>query len=171
VKTLYLIRHAKSSWNIPGISDIDRPLNERGYNDAHEMAKRLRKKTLSVQTNSFGAIIVSSPAIRAISTALIFARTFNMDPSQIQLHPMLYESSSKNYLSVISSLSDTQNIAFVFGHNPIITETANLLGGTELVGMATTGIVGVEFDALTWKQAISSLGKMTFYDFPKNEGA
>ena len=171
LKTLYLVRHAKSSWNIPGLGDIDRPLNERGYSDAHEMAKRIRKKNSSQGAGSSGNIIISSPAIRAVSTALIFARTFSIDPSRVHLHPLLYDTSSKHYQSVIASLQDEFNNAFVFGHNPVITETANLLGGTELVDMATCGIVGIEFDVLTWKQAAEADGQLIFYDFPKNDGA
>ncbi len=170
MKTLYLIRHAKSSWNIPSLSDVDRSLNERGYNDAHEMAKRLCKKIQSSNPDSPKGIIVASPAIRAMSTALIFARTFDIDPSHIQMHNLLYDTSSKHYRSVISSLQDEHATAFLFGHNPVITETANLLGGTELVDMATAGIVGIEFDALTWKQAVELGGKMIFYDFPRNGG-
>jgi phosphohistidine phosphatase len=170
VKTLYLIRHAKSSWNIPALSDIDRPLNERGYTDAHEMAKRIRKKIQNNTANSSGDILISSPAIRATSTALIFARTFAIDASRIHLHPLLYDTSSKQYIAVITALSDEFNNAFLFGHNPVITETANLLGGTQLADMATCGIVGIEFDSRTWKQAAQTGGKLIFYDFPKNDG-
>ncbi|HET6990083.1 MAG TPA: histidine phosphatase family protein, partial [Bacteroidia bacterium] len=99
MKTLYLVRHAKSSWNIPGLGDIDRPLNERGYSDAHEMAKRIRKKMHANNQSAPGEILVSSPAIRAVSTTLIFARTFNIDPSRVHIHPLLYDTSSKHYLS------------------------------------------------------------------------
>lgn len=74
MKTLYLIRHAKSSWNIPSLSDIDRPLNERGYNDAHIMSNRLCKPKNST-------VIITSPAIRALSTALIFARICDINLS------------------------------------------------------------------------------------------
>jgi phosphohistidine phosphatase len=162
VKTLYLIRHGKSSWNIDGISDIDRPLNERGYADAHLMARRLKKKAGS------GGLIVSSPAIRAVSTALIFSRVFEMEASAIQLHSLLYETGSKQYLQVIGSLSDEYATAFLFAHNPVITETANMLAGIHLVDMPTTGIVGIQFDVMTWKKARDSHGKMTLYDFPKN---
>ncbi|MDQ3108840.1 MAG: histidine phosphatase family protein [Bacteroidota bacterium] len=161
MKTLYLVRHAKSSWNIDTISDIDRPLNERGYVDAYAMAKRIKKKVLP-------GILVSSPAIRAVSTALIFSRVFEKEASAIQLHPLLYDTGSKQYLQVIASIADEHSSAFIFGHNPVITETANLVGGTHLADMATAGIVGIEFDVMTWKKVHSALGRMIFYDFPKN---
>lgn len=161
MKTLYLVRHAKSSWNIESIIDIDRPLNERGYKDAHEMAKRISKKV-------HPGVIVSSPAIRAVSTALIFARHFETNASAVQLHPLLYDTNSKHYLQVIGSLPDEHASAFLFGHNPIITETANMLGGTHLIEMATTGIVGIEFEVMSWKKVRESHGRMIFYDFPRN---
>ena len=161
MKTLYLVRHAKSSWNIGGIDDIDRPLNERGYTDAHAMAKRLSKK---LQPGS----IISSPAIRAVSTALIFSRVFETEASAIQIHPLLYDTGPKQYLQVIGALSDEHSSAFLFGHNPVITETANMLGGTQLIDVATTGIVGIEFEVMTWKKVKEAHGRMIFYDFPKN---
>lgn len=82
-----------------------------------------------------------------------------------QIDSLLYDT-SKDYQSVISSLQDDHDTAFLFGHNPIITETANLLTGAELLDIPTTGIVGIEFDVTTWKQVVR--GKMIFYDFPKN---
>ena len=161
MKTLYLVRHAKSSWNIDGLDDIDRPLNERGYHDALDMAKRMKKK-------AGAGIFVTSPAIRAVSTALIFSRIFEKDPSAIEIHPLLYDSRNRQYMEVISALPDEYSSAFVFGHNPVITETANLIGGTELTDMATTGIAGIELDMLSWKKIREVPGKMIFYDFPKN---
>lgn len=144
-----------------GIDDIDRPLNDRGYNDAQVMAKRMKKKV-------HPGVMISSPAIRAVSTSLIFSRIFETDPSAIQIHQLLYDTGSRQYLEVICSLPDEHSSAFLFGHNPVITETANMLGGTQLIDMATTGIVGIEFDVLSWKKVRESHGKMIFYDFPKN---
>ncbi len=162
MKTIYLVRHAKSAWNVPGLDDIDRPLNDRGYSDAHDMASRLRK---AVQPD----LLVSSPAVRALTTALIFARHLRYDAGAISIAPLLYGSGSDQYLSVIASLPDQHNIVLLAGHNPVITETANLLGGTTLDELPTTGIVGIEFDQPTWKEAAKAGGRMVFYDFPKNK--
>jgi phosphohistidine phosphatase len=163
VKTLYLIRHAKSTWNIPGLADVDRPLNERGYADAHEMASRIKKK---IQPG----VMITSLATRAISTALIFARHLNYNASQILIHPLLYNTDSKHYSAVIAALSNEFDSAILIGHNPVISETANLLGGANLNEVPTTGIVGIEFDQISWKQSVQFGGKMVFYDFPKNDG-
>lgn len=161
MKTLYLVRHAKSSWNIDTIADMDRPLNERGYTDAQAMAKRMKKK-------GHPGVLVSSPAIRAVSTALIFSRILETSPSAIQLHSLLYDTGPRQYLQVISALPDEHASAYIFGHNPVITETANMLAGTHLIDMATTGIVGIEFEVMTWKKVNEAHGRMIFYDFPKN---
>lgn len=125
------------------------------------MAGRLKKFSPS-------GILVSSPAIRAVSTALIFSRAFESDSSAILIHPLLYESGAKQYLEVISALPDEFSTAFLFGHNPVITATSNLIGGTVLAELPTTGIVGIEFDMLSWKKTKESPGRMVFYDFPKN---
>ncbi len=162
MKTIFLVRHAKSAWNILGLDDIDRPLNDRGYSDAHDMASRLRK-------NVRPDLIVSSQAVRALTTALIFARHLHYDAPAISIRERLYDASSDQYLAVIASLPDEHNTVVLVGHNPVITETANLLGGITLDELPTTGIVGIEFDEAAWKQAVKTGGKMTFYDFPKNK--
>jgi phosphohistidine phosphatase len=162
LKTLYLIRHAKSTWNISGLADVDRPLNERGYTDAHEMAARIKKRF-------HPQLILTSPATRAISTAMIFARHLNYNASEILIHPLLYNTDRKHYSAVISALPDVHGAIILVGHNPVISETANLLGGTHLDEMPTTGIVGIEFDQKSWKQSVEFGGKMIFYDFPKND--
>ena len=164
MKTLWLVRHAKSSWGYDGLADIDRPLNERGYVDAHEMAKRFKK-------SGHSGLIVSSPAVRAISTALIFARNLGIDPAGLLLRQGLYDSSVKQYRSVIAGLPEDHREALVFGHNPVISETANLLAGIHIDELPTTGVVGITFDTLTWKQAAESGGKLLLYDFPKNKPA
>lgn len=161
MKTLWLIRHAKSSWGIDTLSDIDRPLNERGYTDAHEMAKRMKSKINN-------GLIVSSPAIRALSTGLIFSRHLGIDVSDIVVRQALYESGTDQYLSVIGSLPDNQKEVMLFGHNPIISDTANLLAGATIEEMPTAGIIGIAFNAQSWKKAVGTAGKLVFYDFPKN---
>lgn len=162
MKTLWLIRHAKSSWGYEGLADIDRPLNERGYADAHDMARRFKK-------SGHSGLIVSSPAIRAVSTALIFARNLGSDPANMLLRQTLYESSTKLYRAVIAGLPDEFREALVFGHNPVIGETANLLAGTHIEALPTTGVIGITFETLTWKQAAETGGKLLLYDFPKNK--
>ena len=99
MKTLYLVRHAKSDWSIENLQDIDRPLSARGYLNAHQMSIILKNFFLP-------DLIISSHAIRAISTALIFSRNLDCNPSMIAIKKSLYESSVKDYINCISSSSE-----------------------------------------------------------------
>ena len=110
MKTLYLIRHAKSDRSLAEISDIDRPLNERGYADAHKMSLIFKNK------NIIPDIIISSPAIRALSTALIFCRTLKLDPKTIEINQQLYDTSVKEYLRCITQTDNKFKTVF-WQHN------------------------------------------------------
>ncbi len=161
MKTLYLIRHAKSDWAISHLSDIDRPLNERGYADAQKMSLILKEKQIVPD------LIISSPAVRAISTALIFCRALNYDPKSILLNKNLYDTSVKDYLKCISETDDKYPILFLFGHNPIISNTANVLCNAIPQEMPTCCISGIGADIGSWKQIDKSVHPLTYFDFPK----
>ncbi|MBK9272115.1 MAG: histidine phosphatase family protein [Saprospiraceae bacterium] len=114
MKKLHLIRHAKSSWDHPGLSDMDRPLNTRGLRDAAQMAELLKKQL------DGGLQMVSSPATRALNTALIFNQTINPPGSEIIVKELLYFGNEDDYLDIVRSADpDIESIA-IFGHNPII---------------------------------------------------
>ncbi|TND10097.1 MAG: phosphohistidine phosphatase [Bacteroidetes bacterium] len=164
MKLLFLVRHAKSEWANDTLSDIDRPLNARGYRDAQFMSELLDKR------GYIPDLIVSSPAIRAVSTALIFARRFNYPVAKIQLNERLYEAAPSTYIDVVAGLpKDVQN-AMIFGHNPTITAVAAELSGIPFENIATTGIVGVKFDSPSWGSAVEVGGGLEFYEFPKKHG-
>jgi phosphohistidine phosphatase len=116
MKKLFIVRHAKSDWNIDNQNDIDRSLNARGYVDAHEMGKNFFIK--------FGKadLIVSSPAIRAMSTALIFCDEMHYDKSKIQIQSNLYESTTADYLNCIKNIHSSTNQLMIIGHNPVIND-------------------------------------------------
>ena len=95
MKTLIVVRHAKSSWDFSGIDDIDRPLNDRGKKDAPEMAKRLKERNIKVD------LFVSSPAKRAKKTAKYFAEEFDVNKKDIVLIDKLYEASVPTFYSVV----------------------------------------------------------------------
>src|SRR4051812_22854209 len=118
MKIIYLIRHAKSSWDLNDLPDIDRSLNERGFRDAHLMGGKLSEKGVNPD------LIISSPAVRAITTALIIARKIHYPEDKIILRKSLYETSSAEYLKEIAQLKESINSVMLFGHNPIITEAA-----------------------------------------------
>jgi phosphohistidine phosphatase len=163
MKTLYLIRHAKSDWGLDQLSDIERPLNARGYSDANKMSLILKDKKIIPD------IIISSPAIRAISTALIFCRNLNQDPNIIKINQKLYDSSVKDYINCILKTNNKFQTAFIFGHNPIISNTANELKSDVTDEIATCGIIGITSEKKDWKDFVTKKNTTTYFDFPKKQ--
>lgn len=158
MKTLYLIRHAKSDWDNPLLRDIERPLNNRGYADANTMSLRLKTPDL----------IISSPAVRALSTALIFARQLNYEANNIHIKQTLYDTSVKDYLSVIKQIPDSIQTAFLFAHNPIISDTASALSKEGLPAeMPTCAIAGISFSVDAWSSIKQKSGELFLFDYPK----
>jgi phosphohistidine phosphatase len=160
-RLLYLVRHAKSDWACEGLSDIDRPLNERGYRDAPVMAVRIA--SLGHEPDR----IVSSPAVRALTTALIFARQFEHDAARVVLEPRLYEASPAAFLSVVAAQPDDVHKLMVFAHNPTLTDVASDLSGVAIGDLPTTAVVCVRFQAPTWSEALRSHGALEFFEYPK----
>jgi phosphohistidine phosphatase len=159
MKTIYLIRHAKSDWDNPLLRDIERPLNNRGYADANTMGRRLKTPGL----------IISSPAVRALSTALIFARQLNYAANNICIKQELYDTSVKDYLSVIKTIPDTIDTVFLFGHNPIISDTAESLCKGIPNEMPTCAIAGISFAVDAWSSIKQKSGELILFDYPKKE--
>jgi phosphohistidine phosphatase len=157
MKTLYLIRHAKSDWDNPLLRDIERPLNNRGYADANTMARRLKTPDL----------IISSPAVRALSTALIFARHVNYEVNSICIKQELYDTSVKDYLTVIKNIPDTVETVFLFAHNPIISNTAESLSKGLPNEMPTCSIAGISFAVDSWSSVKHKSGDLILFDYPK----
>lgn len=162
MKSLWLIRHAKSSWSLNDLHDSLRPLNERGYRDAENMSARL--KSSGTQPD----LIVTSFAVRAYSTAVIFARQFGYATQNIKIVDRLYESTTNDYLKTISELSDKASTVFLFGHNPVISNTVAVLSGSEGIELPTTGIARIAFKHDTWKLCSERSGKLEVFDYPKS---
>jgi phosphohistidine phosphatase len=162
MKSLFIIRHAKSSWGQPSLDDFDRPLNERGKKDAAEMAKRLEEKKINIE------LFVSSPAKRARKTAGQFMEAFNRDKDEILLIPGLYHASPDTFTNVISGLEDKYSSVALFSHNPGITAFINTLTYVRLDNMPTCGIFGISLDAGHWKEFPTAKKDFLFFDFPKS---
>src|SRR5205085_973238 len=131
MKTLFLIRHAKSSWDDPSLPDFDRPLNERGKNDAPEMAKRLVEKKIKIDA------FVTSPAKRASQTCKHFVKEFDAKKKNIHSEPKLYEAGEENFFGVIENLKNKWDSVAIFSHNPGISYFANLLSEKQVGDMPT----------------------------------
>ncbi len=162
MKTLILIRHAKSSWDEAGLSDTERPLTERGKKDAPEMAKRLRKMGLTIDK------FISSPAERAFRTARYFAKAFDVKKSDIQVEKALYGALTSQFDQVVSSLKDDYKTVAIFSHNPGITDYANKLTNVRTDNVPTCGVFAVQADVESWKGFAKAEKKFLFYDYPKN---
>ena len=162
MKTLVLIRHAKSSWDNIDQQDVERPLNERGKKDAPEMAKRLKDKGLKFDA------LVSSPAKRARRTAVFFAEEFGIKKDEIIVIDELYMASTASFDSVITSLPDKYDVVAIFSHNPGITEYVNSLTNVHVDDMPTCGAYAVSADTGKWATFRAAERKFLFFDYPKN---
>lgn len=159
MRTLILVRHAKSDWGNESLPDFFRPLNERGNRDAPEMAGRLHK--LGIKPD----LVISSPAIRAYSTAQYFMDACHISADRMWLEPSLYMSSVEHYKRTISGLPDEVDRVMLFGHNPMITQMTNLLGNLKTDNVPTCGMAAFSFGQAHWRDVSS--GKMIFFEFPK----
>lgn len=159
MKTVWFIRHAKSSWDHPSLRDFDRPLNHRGQRDAPVMARFLREKGLSPE------LLLSSPALRALQTARYFASAF--DIPDIREEPRIYEADPSTVLSIVQALEDSKQMVFVFGHNPAFHQLANGFAGEALPNVPTCGIFRVDADVAHWRDFSYATGKRTAFFYPK----
>lgn len=163
MKTLVIIRHAKSSWDDVSLADIERPLNERGKHDAKMMAERARKKGLKPD------LLISSPAKRAKKTAKYFLKEFDIDKDALSIASQLYEASVRDFYSVIEQIPDNFESVFLFSHNPGITDFVNDLGCLPVYNMPTCGVFAVAFESEHWNEVQAAEKSFLFFDFPKNK--
>ncbi len=162
MKTLYLIRHAKSSWSNLSLEDIDRPLNKRGKRDAPVMAKRMKTRNIRP------SLLLSSPAKRALKTCKIFAREFDYPKLRIEIDMGLYHASENELLAILRSKNDALDTIAVFGHNPGFTDLANELSSTQFYNVPTCGVVAITFPIDHWSELRFGAGSLLFFDYPKN---
>jgi phosphohistidine phosphatase len=164
MKTLYLMRHAKSSWSFDELTDQERPLNDRGRTDAPHMGQALAKRQLAL------GLLVSSPAVRALSTAVLVARELDYPRDEIKVEPAIYQADLDTLLGVIRGLPDAANSVLLTGHNPTITDTANyLLPNDGLTSeMPTAAVLCLHFKTDHWAEAGPANAEFYFYDYPKN---
>lgn len=163
MKTLILIRHAKSSWDNSMLQDFERPLNDRGKEDAPKMAHRLKNKNINID------IFVSSPAKRAKKTAKIFMKEFGADEENLLLIPSLYEASVNDFYSVVEDLDNENKTVALFSHNPGITDFINSLDCSPVYNMPTCGVFALEIETKSWSEFRQAEKKFLFFDYPKKE--
>src|SRR5665647_1784759 len=162
MKTLLLIRHAKSDWdNI--LSDFDRPLNERGKHDAPIMAKRIKDRKIEI--DAFG----SSPAKRAKKTAELFMHEYDVKEKKLLFVPSLYEASSNDFYNAVFDLKDKFDTVAIFGHNPGITDFLNSLSCTTIDNMPTCSVYALKIKTKNWVDFKKADKDFLFFYYPKRE--
>lgn len=160
MKTLYIVRHAKSSWKYDSVDDIDRPLKERGINDAIVLSQFLAKEIKRPDT------FISSVANRALHTAVIFCRNFNFPFSNLKIKKELYSFSDGYLVKTVKALDDSFDSAIIFSHDHGISTFVNKFGSKPIAHVPTCGVVGIRFDEKHWKNI--KRGNTVLVEFPKN---
>lgn len=161
-RILTIVRHAKSSWKDAGLADRDRPLNERGEHDAPMMGTRL--KDAGVRPS----LMISSPAVRAWTTARIFATELGYPREFLQREDDLYLASVGDIIGVLAQQDPGFQSIMLFGHNPGLTEFANRLIPDITSNLPTCGVVSVTFEADDWDLSFTPACELQLFDYPKN---
>jgi len=159
MKKLYIIRHAKSSWKDMKLDDFDRPLNKRGKLNAPLMGTRLKNRKISPD------LIISSPAKRAKNTAKIIAKKVKFT-DDIVFNRDIYEASTTTLHKMLTRIDDSNDVVFLFGHNPGI----NMLAEKYVdfyENIPTCGVVEIEFDCDRWIYIEESNATLASFDYPK----
>ena len=161
MKTIVIIRHGKSSWKHPELKDHHRPLKQRGVNSAFSVAKELLKH--NIQPDLF----LSSPAVRALDTAIIVATKMGFPLDRIATESSIYEGSVSELLQAISVIPDENETVLFFGHNPGFTSLVNQLQEEQLFNLPTCGTMAIELPISSWSEIHSASGKQLFKLIPR----
>ncbi|GEQ86265.1 phosphoglycerate mutase [Patiriisocius marinistellae] len=159
MKTLYLARHAKSSWK-HDVNDHQRPLKGRGKKDAPLVAAHVASIMERPQ------LLVSSDAVRAYETALFFKSAFGLEDAIFKTNHELYDFSGQQLMEVIKGLDDDLNLVMLVGHNHALTSIVNMLGDTFIENVTTSGFVAIQFDVDSWSNIVT--GKTIKKVFPRD---
>lgn len=160
MKTLYLLRHAKSSWDDPSLKDFDRPLNHRGQKAAPKMGAFMRKKKVKPD------VVISSPAVRASQTTELVREGAGMT-TPVRFEAEIYEATPQPLLTIVRGIDDQMNSAMLVGHNPGFEELLAALTG-ESKRMPTAALACIELDVQRWSEVASGSGKLSWLIRPKD---
>ncbi len=161
MKTLVIVRHAKSSWDNQGLSDHDRPLNRRGLRDAPVMGARLAEWGPPVDR------VISSSAVRALTTAELITQEMGLPWDEIVIDEALYHASEEDMLEIIQEQEDYLDGLMMFGHNPGMTYLVNHLSDLDLENLPTCGVVTLQFNIEHWTEAGEELAVIAEINTPK----
>jgi phosphohistidine phosphatase len=162
MKTLLIIRHAKSNWDITSINDFERSLNDRGKKDAPEMAQRLLNKKIGIDA------FISSPAKRAKRTAELFCSVYDRKEEEIIFISALYHANVKTFYETIEQIDDSYNSVALFSHNSGITLFVNeLVESVNIDNMPTCAVFAIKANVTKWKDFNNAVKDFMFFDYPK----
>jgi phosphohistidine phosphatase len=161
-RIIFILRHGKSSWEALGISDIDRPLLDVGICNTHLIGNRLHRKDVKID------MIISSPAARAIHSALIIARCIEMKSDKVVLNDLIYTGEKNTILDIIEKLPESIKNVLIVGHNPVFTDLANIFLPKPVDNIPTSGLVTLTFEKENWDIRKSKPVHWDF-DYPKKE--
>jgi phosphohistidine phosphatase len=164
MKEILLMRHAKSSWENPGLKDFDRPLAKRGLKDAPRMGEFLRK------TGNIPGLIVSSPAKRAKETTQLSMKAAQVDESFIHWNDDFYFGSAGDYLAALQTISEEVERVLLVGHNPLMELTAGLLTNGEagtVARMPTAALICLESHITRWESISPGSCQIKWMMIPK----
>jgi len=161
MKTLYILRHAKSSWDNPDLKDFERPLADRGLSDLPVMAERFKARGGRV------GCIICSPAVRTKTTATMFAKQIGFPSDEIGSNPELYFAGSNMFLKAASLLDDECEAAMLVGHNPAITDFVNEMANSDINNIPTCGLVQLSLPIDAWSDIEFSRAELVDFDYPK----
>ena len=159
--TLFLCRHAKSSWDEPGLSDKDRPLNARGKNDAPMMGRMLENREENPD------LIISSPAERAFKTAKLISDELGYRQKDIIVDNRIYMAGIGDFIEVLKECRSKDKTIMIFSHNYGITDFANYISSSRIDNIPTCGIVKIKFEFSNWEKIKKEKGKLEYFIYPK----
>lgn len=161
MKNLYIVRHGKSSWENPGLSDHERPLLQKGVKRTLKIANHLKDKDISPD------LMISSYAVRAYDTAKIIAGILGIKEDEILVSKKLYHAGHEDILDELFALDDSKKSVMIFGHNPTFTSFANQFLDEKIDWLPTSGVVSISFDTHMWANLPMAQTKTDFVVFPK----
>ena len=161
MKTVYIVRHAKSSWADMTMKDIDRPLNNRGKRDAPVMSSKC------VEFQYIPELVITSNAKRAQETCKYFIERFGLSDVQIQVNPKLYHAPEDTYFEEGQLIDDSISSIMMFGHNPGITYLANSISEKYIDNVPTCGVLAIQSTAKTWSELDPMNSKLINFIYPK----
>ncbi|PKO97740.1 MAG: phosphohistidine phosphatase [Bacteroidetes bacterium HGW-Bacteroidetes-9] len=161
MKTLYLMRHAKSSWKHAELSDLERPLLEKGLKRTRLVIEYLQEKNTNIE------LIITSNAVRAVDTARIIAHAFKVDENNFRIEKGVYMADADSLFDQFFDLPEKVTQVMMIGHNPSITNFVNTFLDEKIDYLPTSGVVAINFDTDHWEELPLASHQLGFIVYPK----